>query len=216
MAGKKHAGFKDELEADEHRRTSLFQGLTRRQGADVSGKAGTTPDLRGMLLAAYGPGARGGVNTAAAAKDLGVSRRTVERWVAPEGRQRIAKPKTDTLQKLTTKSRQSATTQQGRRAAIKSVRESKQGKSIAKYGARVKIKGRQGVAGGGGFYIRDRSIQIPPDQGGMSPSDVEAMWSAYERGGDKELSKWLSGYASDKYVDGWTFESIDNISIDPI
>ena len=88
MVGKKHAGFKDNLEADEHRRSSLFRGLTGRQGADVSGKAGTSPDLRGMLLAAYGPGARGGVNTAAAAQDLGVSRRTVERWVAPEGRQR--------------------------------------------------------------------------------------------------------------------------------
>ena len=216
MVGKKHAGFKDNLEADEHRRSSLFRGLTGRQGADVSGKAGTSPDLRGMLLAAYGPGARGGVNTAAAAQDLGVSRRTVERWVAPEGRQRIAKPKADTLRKLSTKSRQSATTRQGRRAAIKSVRESKQGKSIAKYGATVRIQGKQGVAGGGGFYIRKRSIQIPPDQGGMSPDDVEALWSAYERGGDKELSAWLTEYASNRYVDGWTFESIDDISIDPI
>lgn len=216
MAGRKHAGFKENLEADERRRSSLFQGLTGRRGADVSGKAGTTPDMRGMLLAAYGPGTRGGVNTAAAARDLGVSRRTVERWVAAEGRQRISKPKTETLSKLTTKSRQAATTQQGRRTAIKAVRESKQGKSIAKYGARVQIKGRQGVAGGGGFYIRNRSIQIPPDQSGMSPSDVESMWSAYERGGDKALSKWLSGYASDRYVDGWTFESIDNISIDPV
>ena len=64
-------------------RGKLFTALTGRD-ADVSGQAGG--DLRGMLMAVGGASRRtkSGIDLTKAAKSLGVSRRTVERWVKTE------------------------------------------------------------------------------------------------------------------------------------
>src|SRR5664279_1619399 len=88
-------------------RSLLFASLTGREG-DVSGQP--TGDVPAMLTAAYGPGPRGGVHTRAAAADLGVSQRTVQRWVAGEGHQRN-RPAPEHLRTLARKARQAATTQ---------------------------------------------------------------------------------------------------------
>ena len=61
-------------------RGKIFSALTG-QKADVSGKP--TGDLRGMLLAVGGasPKTKSGIDLTAAAHKLGVTRRTVERWL---------------------------------------------------------------------------------------------------------------------------------------
>lgn len=215
MAGKRrHQGFQTELHEDPQRRSPLFEGLTELRGADVTGKPGDTPDLKGMLLAAYGPGRRTEIDTRSAAKDLGVSQRTVQRWLATEEHQRTARPKAQNLARLATRSRQAATTQAGRRRAMQAVRQSRKGKALRNFGGKIYITGKQGVEGGGGFYIRYRTIGIPPTGDLVPPADIEGLWAAYERGGEKSVSQWLTDYADQHYAGDWTFETIDDIRVE--
>ncbi|GAB4590026.1 terminal protein [Nocardia sp. IFM 10818] len=208
--------IKSQLSPDPGRRSPMFEGLTGRSGSDVTGNASATPDLRGMLRAAYGPGPRSDVNTAAAAKGLGVSKRTVERWLAkPSAASKISKPKADTMAKLTKASRQSATTKAGRQRAMKTMRDSAEGKRLAKHGGRIRVTGVQGVQGNTSYYVRYRSVAFPPTQAGMSPDDIAALQDAYVQGGDKGASEWLTQYARENYTSGWSFESIDSIGFEP-
>lgn len=194
------------LRAERGKMQSEFFGkLTGRRGADTSGRPGST-NLKAQLLAAYGPGKRSEINTAAAARDLGVSRRTVERWLAPEGRQRIAKPRAETLKALAHKAKRAASTQSARRAAMSTMRSSKQGKALAKYGAKIRIDAVQGP--GPREYARDRLITLA-----LTPDQVEAMWNAYERGGDKGMTDWMNKRAQD-YVGGWEFFQINSFDVE--
>lgn len=208
--------IKSKLDPDPGRRGSVFTGVTGRTGADVSGTVGATPDVRGMLRAAYGPGPRSDVNTAAAAKNLGVSKRTVERWLAKsDASSRISRPKAETLKKLAKAARQAATTKSGRKRAMKAMRASKEGKRLTQHGGRVRVTGVQGVYGNSQYYVRYRSVAFPPTQAGMSPAEIESLWAAYEQGGDKGASEWLASYGDQHYAHGWSFESIASIEYEP-
>lgn len=182
-------------------RSALFAALTGREG-DVSGQP--TGDVRSMLAAAYGPGPRGGINTRAAGHDLGVSQRTVQRWVAGEGHQRN-RPSSTHLQTLAGKARQAATTRRGRRAALTGARSS----PATRYGAKLSIRGVQGPTAAGREYRRPRQIMLQLD-----PDAVNDMLDAYEARGDKGLVGWLETYSSDTYVDGWGFDSIEHLDLD--
>lgn len=182
-------------------RSTLFAALSGRTGADASGR--TTGDVRGMLLAAYGEGRRGGVNTRAAAQDLGVSQRTVQRWLAAPGRQR-SRPSAGHLRSLATRARQAATTRRGRQAAIAQARKS----SMSRYGAKLVVRGDQGPTAQGRQYRRHRKIDLVLD-----PDAVEAMWSAYEQSGDRGVVSWLESYADQQYVANWGFDSITGLEL---
>ncbi|MFH5211554.1 terminal protein [Antrihabitans spumae] len=195
---------------------TIFGGLTQqmsRAGAafptptvDVSGTAATDREsLRAQLLAAYGPGKRSAINTAAAAKDLGYTKRTIDRWIAPEGRQRISHPRPDALAAVAKRARQASTTKAGRVAAMQRVRDSKQGKGLANYGGKLAIDAVQGPLN----YERSRLITLD-----LAPDQVQAMWSAYENGGDKGLLGWLNGRGQD-YLGGWSFKQVDDLDLRP-
>ena len=187
-------------------RGTLFTAFSGRN-ADVSGDAGG--DVAGMLLAIGGPGkTKSGIDLTAAAKELGVTRRTVERWVTTANEK--SKLTGANLAKVVTKSRQAATTQKGRRAAVARMRDSggHGGSSIIRYGSSVTLKGTQGPAAAGKEYLRNRSISLDVD-----PDAAQAMFEAYIHGGDKGFVSWMEGYAGDNYVDGWEIGSIDNLQI---
>lgn len=181
-------------------RGRLFAALTGRPEAVT----GAGADVTGLLQAAFGTGARGRVNTRAAAAELGVSQRTVQRWIAGEGRQRN-RPRADHLKSLRTKARQAASTQRGRRQAIASTRQS----ARSRYGARLNIKGVMGPSRAGTDYLRDRRILLQ-----MTPEAVEGLLDAYEQGGDRGLVTWLEGYADREYLEDWTFGTITDFSLD--
>ena len=181
-------------------RSTLFTALTGRAG-DVSGKADADP--AGMLLAAFGEGRRGGVNTRAAAQGLGVSQRTVQRWLAPEGHQR-SRPSAGHRKTLTASARRAATTKQGRRRALADARDGAKARRIT----RLSVTGMQGPTVDGKEYRRYRKVDI-----NLDPDAVESMWGAYEDGGDKGLVSWLAGYAGDEYVPDWGFDSIDDLQL---
>ena len=132
-------------------RGKLFAALTGRQ-VDVSGTAGA--DLRGQLMAVGGPSGRtkSGIDLTKAAKGLGVSRRTVERWVKTEQTGDGQRPSPGHAKKLATKARQAATTKAGRKAALagSTVRQ-----AVASRGARLSITGLQGPRAAGRDYMRN-------------------------------------------------------------
>ncbi len=187
-------------------RATVFGALTGNTG-DVSGR--TDADVRDMLMALGGPAkTKSGINLTAAASQLGVTRRTVERWVTDAGER--GKPRGKTLANLVTKSRQSATTQAGRRRAVGRIRETggPGGSAIGRYGTKVSISGVQGPAVAGKDYLRQRRVHLDLD-----PDAVQGMWGAYEQGGDKAFVGWLENHADQDYVGGWTFGSIDSLDL---
>lgn len=196
---------------DTGRRSALFSGLFGKQlggDIDVSGK-GT--DIVSMLRAAYGPGSRGNaVDTRTAAKELGVSQRTVQRWIANKDHQH-AKPKAQHLKAIRKASRQAATTKKGRQRHVAKARSTAQARKIGQLGGQLSVRGNSGVVTGGKSYMRPRTVKLQ-----VPPRDIDSMWSAYEQGGEKGFSQWLSSWADSNYVDGFDFEKINSLSLEPL
>ncbi len=182
-------------------RQTLFGALTGRAG-EVTGRP--DGDLRAMLQGAFGEGRRrGGVDTRAAAQGLGVTQRTVQRWLAGTGRQRHgASP--EHLKAIASRARQAASTQKGRRTAMAAARRG----PLTRNGARLTVRGQQGPLRAGKEYRRMRRLDLD-----LQPEDVEALMSAYERGGDKAFVAWLEGHADAEYVADWGFDSVEDLEL---
>lgn len=180
-------------------RNAFFRALTGSSSADVQGGS-----VKGMLIAAFGGSKKDGArpDTAAAAKGLGVSQRTVQRWLAAEGHQRQA-PRATTLKALSTKARQAASTRAGRARAIAGVRQ-----QLTKRGFQLQIAGVQGPQAGPG-YMRLRTTGMNLDD----PQVAAGFLDAWERGGDAAAQRYLID--QQVYYDSWAFESIEDISILP-
>lgn len=186
-------------------RGTLFTALTGRQ-ADVSGKA--DGDLRGMLMAVGGSSRRtkSGIDLSKAAKSLGVSRRTVERWVKTDETGAGQRPSPMHAKSLASRARQAATTKAGRRAALAG---STTRQAIASRGARLSITGLQGPRASGRDYMRKRTVSLELD-----PADAEAMMNAWENGGEKGFMSWATGHWDNEYVPDWKFEDVDGVDIE--
>lgn len=184
-------------------RNRLFAALSGIRGADVTGQG---EDLRGMLLAVGGPSSktRSGIDLTKAAAQLGVSRRTCERWVRTAATGQGQRPSAGHAKTLTRKARQAASTQAGRRAAVQAVRK----RQVYNRGARLAIRGRQGPARAGKSYQRDRVTQVALD-----PADAEAMLAAYEQGGDRGFIDWATATWDQQYLDDWGFQTVEEIEI---
>lgn len=185
----------------------FFSALSRRSGADVSG----TPqgDLRGMLLAAFGSSRRdpSRPDTRAAAAALGVTQRTVQRWLAGPERER-SKPKPQTLAQIAQASRKAATTKAGRRAAIAATRKDSR---IARRGMRIVIHGIQGLQQGPD-YERDRKTVMQ-----LTPENSNGFFDAYESGGENGALSFLVDHCDEVYgVDSWYFGEIKGIDLGPM
>jgi transposase-like protein len=177
-------------------RGKVFAVLTGMQ-ADVSGSP--DGDLKGMLLAVGGASSktRSGIDLTGAAAKLGVSRRTVERWVSTAQTGTGQRPSAAHLKNLAGRARQAATTKAGRKAARAG---SSLSQAIASRGARLTITGYQGPVDAGKDYLRDRTTQMVLD-----PADAEAMMDAWEAGGEKGFMTWATAHWDAQYVAGWQF-----------
>lgn len=190
--------------ADNSMRGRIFAALTGNASADVSGSTGG--DLRGMLMAVGGPSGKtkSGIDLTKAAASLGVSRRTVERWVKTSSTGQGQKPSPQHLKSLRTRARQAASTKAGRRGALQTVRDRK----VLSRGARLTVSGLQGPKVAGRDYMRVRTTQVDLD-----PLAAQDMLAAYEAGGDKGFMGWMTQFYGDQYVDDWAFDGFDNIEI---
>lgn len=184
-------------------RGRIFTALTGNRAADVSG-AGR--DVRGMLLAIGGPSSKtqSGIDLTRAASALGVSRRTAERWVKAAATGAGQRPSPAHAKAMAGRARQAATTKAGRRAALGAVRAQR---TFAR-GARLAVTGRQGPRAAGRDYLRDRTTMLDLD-----PADAEAMLNAYEQGGDKGFLAWATGHWGQEYLDGWGFETVEDVTV---
>lgn len=179
-------------------RSAAFAGVTGRKGADT----GRKPSIRGALIAAYGPNARGGeVNVRAAAEGVGVHSSTIYRWLNGK-----SAPNPTHMTHLAAAARRAATNRAERRKAVQARRDSKDGKPTLNYGGRFAVTAYQGVEG----YERDRTVYWD-----LKPEQVEQMWSAYENQGDAGLHAWMREYAAgDDYgnTEDWNVFTFDTIS----
>ncbi|MEE3755224.1 hypothetical protein [Mycobacterium intracellulare] len=181
----------------------IFRMLSGRAEADFS----ATASPRGLLIAAYGPGPRGGaVDTTAAANDLGVAAETVRRWAA--GRQH---PSAEHLKALRRAALRSVNTRQGRRAATEALRRSaKIQKWLRADRPLIEIEGLQGPSDI--QYATQRCIKVDfnPKE---NPNRLEDMINAYVDGGDQGFLEWLTEFVNDAYLENWVFFTIDDIRI---
>ena len=165
-------------------------------------------NILGRLLAVGGPSHRtkSGIDLTHAAKVLGVSRRTVERWVktAETGKGQQPSPDHDVL--LAKKARQVATTKAGRKESLAT---SGMAQAALSRGARISVTGMQGPRRAGLDYLRRRTTQLDLD-----PDQVAAMMDAWEQGGDKGFMKWLTDHYDSEYLDGWGFLDPEAIEIE--
>lgn len=184
-------------------RSKVFAGMSGRTGADTTGTPGA--NLKAALLAAYGPGPKGGqINVVAAANDLGVSTSTIKRWMNNQ-----ATPKPENHKALLAAARKAATTKKGRSSAAADLKASASGSKITKYGARLTVSGIQGREG----YERERVVvwDLPPEL-------AENALQAWQDGGDVGLADFMADYAnSDAYgnLDDWNVWNFDDVSLDP-
>lgn len=175
-------------------RARLFEVMTGRQG-DVTGQ-GSVAD---KLAAAFGPGRRGGrVNVAAAAKALGVTPRTVQRWVSGE----IRNPKPGTTKEINRRARQAATTKRGRQRAMAARR----GDRAARRGAQLRVAGTMGPRD---YERRGRVVNQA-----LSPEMVDALRQAYEESGDQGLLEFTQQLLDREYVEDWNITDINDFRID--
>ena len=183
-------------------RSALFQALTGRAGADVSGAP--TADLRGMLLAAFGPSPRDPTrpNTALAAQRLGITQRTVQRYLAAEGRERIGRPRPDILRRISTAARQAASTQRGRAAAVRDVRDS----GLPRWGMSLTIRGLQGPDPD---YQRRRTVTM-----NLDPDHAGAFIDAYVAHGENGALGYLADNAEHVYqIESWHFADVTDVDL---
>ena len=192
-----------DLEFGANLRGKLFTALTGNSEADVTGKG----DVRGMLMAVGGSSSKtkSGIDLTKAAAKLGVSRRTVERWVKTAATGQGQRPSPQHAKLLAGHARKAATTKAGRKAAVQVVRDRK---TMAR-GARLAIKGSQGPLRNGKDYPRNRLTQLMID-----PDAAEAMLTAYEQGGDKGFMTWATNFYDQEYLEDWGFQTVDSIEIE--
>lgn len=175
----------------------VFTALTGRE-ADVSGQDGG--DLRGKLLAVGGASSRtkSGIDLSRAAKRLGVSRRTVERWVKTSEQGEGQRPSKAHAKALRDKSRQAASTKRGRAQESEAIR-----KKFSR-GTKLNVTANQGPHSSD--YMRHRTVSE-----NLSPEQTEAMINAWEEGGEAGFHQWAQAHLDDKYVDDWKIGQVENI-----
>ncbi|MFH8253013.1 helix-turn-helix domain-containing protein [Microbacterium sp. B2969] len=139
------------------------------------------------------------ISTADAAKALGVSQRTVQRWLKG-----VHTPKQTVMNNLKKKARQAVTTKRGRQQMVRRARANQR---IPMGGVKVSVTGTQGPRD----YSRDRTIQQK-----LTPEEYENFRSAWAMGGDVAAREYLEAVLSEKYVDDWKIGKISGMSMNGI
>lgn len=186
------------------RREVLHQAFTgRKLGANRT----ATTDVHDMLMTRFGTERRGEqrVDTREAAQRLGVSQRTVQRWLHDN-----RMPAGDTHTKLTRMVRRQAQKDAVRRAVATSPTRNA---AYQERGASVTISGWQGPdasrrSGESGArrtdYFRDRlaTVTIPP-------AAYERLFDVYAEQGADGVRDHLLPYFDEQYAGSWQIDTID-------
>lgn len=136
--------------------------------------------------------------TRQAAQQLGVSQRTVRRWLQ---RDREGRPVASrNTQRLTNAARV-----QARRAALSPRREAR----MRSRGATIRARGNMGPGAIDPRYVRRNRTALLPD---ASPEFISDLLDAYNAGDDDRALEILNDRFGDEYgVSGWTFEDLSQL-----
>ena len=193
-------------------RNAFFEGLTGRKGTKANGEPGweqgrglsdIARSTRSMLEYNFaGRSARHPVDTRTAAERLGVSQRTVQRWLRGD-----SQPRPEAMKKLTTRTRQTVTTKQGRSRLAAQMKE-----SIGTENRTIKVTGRQGPTADPNATGTDRP------RGGssalsMTPEEQAGLYDAWANGGDSGATSYLERLYDQpgRYVANWHFHGIKGL-----
>lgn len=176
---------------------SIFTALTGRADSTAS----NANRIATMLLAVGGTSTRtkSGINLTAAANALGVSRRTVERWVS--GTQAPSPKHSEALDKAAApdERRQGLARRQGLRGSPAAAR-------MLGAPSTLRISAQQGPSEKA--YMRNRSVSVLLD-----PQDSAGMLAAWEQDGEAGFRAWATGFFSENYVHDWQFGDIDDVDL---
>lgn len=172
---------------------TMFSALTGRPAA------GRGDSIRAQLITAFGASRRDPdrPDTAAAAKALGVSQRSVQRWVAGQG---ISPQHT---RAVSTRARQAMSTKRGRARAIAA---GGSGRPPGRSGQGLIIGGVQGVKSSIADNYRDRETAVR-----LSDEDLAGLQAAWVEHGDTGAAAWMHQHWDSHYVSGWHFSEIDDV-----
>ena len=178
-------------------RLAFFEGLTGKSYASVS------RDTRSMLEFNFPGSDKQPINKREAARRLGVSVRTIERWAKGD-----TKPKPENLSKLTNRTRQSVTTKRGRAQLAKRMKQ-----TIPPTTERtISIHGRQGITADpnaeGSEKPRNGYSKLD-----LTPEEQSAFFDSWAAGGDEGAARYLETLYSQpgRYVPNWHFHGIDGV-----
>lgn len=190
-------------------RANLFAALTGRHAEDID-VSGQGVSVEQMLSSLVGTSSRTKkLDTAEAARVLGVSRRRVQDWLKSEREGRPVRIKSETMTKLRTRSRQAATTKRGRSRAIRGLRSRPRNKpvKVQAYGDQGPRREAIGRPGQKNDYTRERWSTHE-----LTPEQYDGLLKAYEDGGDEGMAAFLSEVWSAKY-DDWAFYSLTDFEV---
>lgn len=192
-------------------RNTVFEAFTRQEATPTGageGAPGVVRMLRSLYSTTRSVKAEGGaermitsISTKEAARRLGVSQRTVQRWIKGQHN-----PSATVMKKLTTKARQAVTTKRGRTQAV---RRAIANQKPTANGVRVRVSGMQGP--GSKEYSRLRDIGQK-----LTPEEFEGLQHAYMEGGDSGALDFLENVLSDKYVENWNIDYLTGLQFDGV
>lgn len=190
-------------------RNAVFEAFTRQEATPTGtgeGAPGVVRMLRSLYSTTRSVKAEGGaermitsISTKEAARRLGVSQRTVQRWIKGQHN-----PSATVMKKLSTKARQAVTTKRGRAQAV---RRAIANQKPTANGVRVRVSGMQGPKD----YSRMRDIGQK-----LTPEEYEGLQHAYMEGGDKGALDFLENVLSDKYVENWNIDYLTGLGFDGV
>lgn len=190
------------------RRQAVFEGLTGR-GDHALDRTDPT-DVEAMLMARFSYNYRGEerVNTADAAKFLGVSRRTVQKYL----KQGFMPEKSPSYKKLRLSIRQQVTRKAGRLSAVEQARQRAAASLEKNGGVRLKVYGMQGPPPSSKEDLR----RIRNSYHEISGDQFEQMLDAYVDGGEQGMQDWIQDTFAGEggYLPDWTISSIDRLDIE--
>lgn len=177
-------------------REQMFSFLTGRNGVGAA-----SGDLDAQLISAFGASRRdtSRPDTAAAAKKLGVSQRSVQRWLAGGG------VRGDHREKIQRTARQAMTTKRGRARALRD--SAKAGGAKRPRGRTgIKLGGRQGVTSDLEVNYRARECTV-----GITDADVEAMQNIWVNHGEQGAAAFLQSHYDEHYAAGWHIQEVESL-----
>lgn len=183
-------------EAKARQMKAMFEGLT---GQTIPDYTAENPDTRAMLKFLFpGKSDRYPIATGLAAKKLGVSQGTVQRWI--RGAQN---PRATITKEITKRVRQTVTTQRGRSRLAKRVQANLPTKQRT-----IRINALQGPSDDptDKKYVTERFANLK-----MSPFEQQELYDAWTQGGDAAATDYLTTLFDTRYVDGWQFHGIRGV-----